>query len=92
MKVGDPAIQSDPSMSAAVQDAASAYRRAADVLDKAIAPGTTPVLAEAAHTAVNASRLLADAIGNNDPINGNAGDIADAAAGHIGLLCQRLAP
>jgi len=92
VKVGDPAIQSNPEWAAAVQNAADSYRRAGDALDRAIAPGTTPVLAEAAHTAVKALRFLGDAIGKGDPVNGNAGEIVDAAGGHVGLLCIRLAP
>jgi len=35
---------------------------------------------------------LGDAIGKGDPVNGNAGEIVDAAGGHVGLLCIRLAP
>ena len=91
-QVGDPAVQANPQWSAAVRDAATSYTRAADALDSAIAPGTTPVLAEAAHTAVDALRLLGDAMIKGDPINGNAAEIANSAGGHVGLLCQRLAP
>jgi hypothetical protein len=92
VKVGDPAIQSNPEWAAAVQNAADSYRRAGDTLDSAVTPGTTPVLAEAAHTAVKALRLLGDSISKGDPVNGNAGEIVDAAGGQVGVLCTRLAP
>lgn len=92
VKVGDPQIESNPSWKSAVDQAAASYNRAADALEGAIAPGTTPVLAEAAHAAVNALRLLGDSYAVNAPILGNAVDIANDAGGHVGLLCQRLAP
>jgi hypothetical protein len=92
VKVGDPQIQSNPAWKSAIDQAATSYHRAADSLEGAIAPGTTPVLAEAAQAAVNALRLLADSYAVNAPILGNSVDIANDAGGHVGLLCQRLAP
>jgi hypothetical protein len=92
LKLGDPQIESDPAMKAAVEQAAKSYRSAADVLAAAIAPGTTPVLLEAAHTAVNALRLLGDAYAVNAPTLGNTIDIANSAGNTVGNLCQRLAP
>jgi hypothetical protein len=50
------------------------------------------LLAEAANTAVQALRLLADTISKNDPISGNAADIGSATAKEIGVLCTRLVP
>lgn len=92
VKVGDPAIQGNPGWKAAVESAAKSYGEAGDVLDASIAAGTTPVLAAAAHTAVDALHLLGDAMSKGDPANGNAGELVEAAGGHVGLLCERLAP
>lgn len=92
VKAGDPAIEANAEWSSAVRTAADSYRRAGDALEGAIAPGTTPVLAEAAHTAVKALHLLGAALSTGDPVNGNAGEIVDSAGGHVGLLCTRLAP
>jgi hypothetical protein len=92
VKVGDPAIRSNPDWMAAVQRAADAYRNAGDVLAANISPGTTPVLAEASRTAVQSLKLLAIALDSTDPAVGNAGEIVDAAGAQVGRLCQRLAP
>jgi len=92
VNVGDPAIRSNPDWSNAVQRATDSYRQAGDVLAANITPGTTPVLAEAAQTAVQALHLLADAMAVTDPVIGNAGEIVNAAGAQVGLLCKRLAP
>ena len=89
-KIDDPAVRSNPEWSAALQKAGDLYRQASDALKSRIAPGTTPILAEAANTAVQALRLLGDTISKNDPISGNAGDIGNATAKEIGVLCTRL--
>lgn len=92
MKVSDPAVQSNPDWIAALQKAGSLYQQASDTLRAQIAPGTTPVLAAAANTAVPALRTLGDATANPTAANGNAFGIADAAAKEVGALCNRLAP
>lgn len=92
IKVGDPAVASNPQWAAAVQQAADFYRQAGDALAPNIAPGTTPVLAEAARTSVKALRLLADAIRTSDPITGNAVAIANETTQQTGDLCVRLVP
>ncbi len=92
VKIGDPAVASNPQWSAAVQQAADFYRQASDALAPNIAPGTTPVLAEAAHTSVKALRLLADAIKTSDAITGNAVAIANETTQQTGALCVRLVP
>lgn len=92
IKVGEPAIRSNPDWTAAAQRAADLYRKASDALRPAIAPGSTPMLAEAAATAVKELRVLADAISTNDPIIGNAIEIGNATAKEVGIVCMRLAP
>lgn len=92
MSVTDPAIRANPEWTAAVDRAGDLYRQAGDALASNITPGATPVLTEAAHTAAESARLLGDAISTRDPINGNAGEIANEAAAQMGALCQRLAP
>ena len=68
------------------------YSQAGSALESNIAPGTTPVLAEAAQTSVKALRLLGDAIRTSDPITGNAVTIANETTQQTGALCVRLAP
>lgn len=92
VKVGDLAIPSNPAWNAATQRAATAYRQASDVLNAAIAPGTTPMLAEAAATDVKELRLLSEATRTNDTMIGNAGEVANASAKTIATLCDRFAP
>lgn len=92
VKIADPAVQANPEWAAAVSKAGGFYRQASSALDGQIAPGTTPVLAAAAHTAVTALRTLGDSMSPPSDINGNAGEIANAAAAQVGVLCQRLAP
>lgn len=92
MKVLDPAVQSNPDWAAAVRRAGDYYRQASDALRAHIAPGTTPVLAQAANTAVNAFRLVGDAYVNGDPIAGNAFELALESSDQMVALCQRLAP
>jgi len=92
VKVGDLAIPSNPAWYAAAQRAAAAYRHASDVLNAGIAPGTTPMLAEAAATDVKELRLLGEAIRTNDTMIGNAGEVANASAKTIATLCNRFAP
>lgn len=92
VKVGDPATASNPEWAEAVKLAANYYRQASSALESNIAPGTTPVLAEAAQTSVKALRLLGDAIRTSDPITGNAVTIANETTQQTGALCVRLAP
>lgn len=92
VKVGDPAIPTNPDWNAAAQKAANLYRQASETLRSAFAPGTTPILSEAVATAVKELRLTADAIGTNDRAVGNAGTIGNATAYEVGTLCDRLAP
>lgn len=92
MRINDPAIQSNPEWSAAVVRAGDFYHQASEALDRQIAAGTTPILLEAATTAVKALRSLGDATSAPGEINGNAFDIANEAAAQVGVLCTRLAP
>ncbi|WP_241473890.1 hypothetical protein [Mycolicibacterium neoaurum] len=92
LKVGQPALATNPEWMALARQAAEFYGAASDSLAANIAPGTTPVLAEAARTSVKALRLLADAIRTNDPIVGNAGAIANETTQQTGALCTRLVP
>lgn len=92
MRINDPAVQSNPEWSAAVVSAGGFYHQASEALDRQIAPGTTPILLDAATTAVKALRSLGDATSAPGEINGNAFDIANEAAAQVGVLCTRLAP
>lgn len=92
VKVGQPEVPTNPTWNAAAQQAATAYRQASDALKVGIAPGTTPMLAEAANTGVKQLRLLADAISTNNLMIGNAIEVGNASAKEIGTLCTRLVP
>lgn len=92
MKVLDPAVRSNPVWAGAVRSAGESYRQASDALRAHIAPGTTPVLAQAANTAVSAFRLVGDAYVAFDPIAGNAFEMALESSDQMVALCQRLAP
>jgi len=92
MKISDPTIQSNPDWTAALQKASGFYQQASDALRSQIAPGTTPVLLNAANTAVLALHTLGDATANPTATNGNAFNAADAATKEVGILCNRLAP
>ena len=50
----DPAVQANPEWTAAVRKAGESLQQASDVAQGRDSPGTTPVLAEAANTAVKA--------------------------------------
>lgn len=92
VKVLDPAVQANPEWSAAVRSAGRFYKQASDALGSQIAPGTSPVLAQAAHTAVDAFQLVGNAYVTFDPIAGNAYEIALSASDQMVALCTRLAP
>jgi hypothetical protein len=92
MKIDDPAVWANPEWAAAVRRAGDFYRQASDALKTQIAPGATPVLTEAAHTAVKALHTLGDATADPGAINGNAFDIANKASAQMAVLCTRLAP
>jgi hypothetical protein len=92
INIGDPVVRTNPDWIATAQRAGDFYRQAGDALKSAIAPGTTPILAEAASTAVKALRVLGDANSTNDLVIGNAIEISNATAKEVGVLCTRLAP
>ncbi|WP_249026263.1 hypothetical protein [Mycobacterium xenopi] len=92
MTILDPAVQRNPEWAAAVRKAGGFYRQASEALAAQIAPGTTPVLNQAAQTAVKAFRVLGDSYITFDPISGNAHEIAVAASKQMTALCTRLAP
>jgi hypothetical protein len=92
IKIGQPAVPTNPEWSAAAKRAADFYKQASDALEQAVAPGTTPILAEAAATAVKELRLMSDTIGTNSVIDGNAGEIGNATAKEVSALCYRFAP
>jgi hypothetical protein len=92
IKIGDPVVPTNPDWTATAQRAGDSYRQASEALKSAIAPGTTPILAEAASSAAKALRVLGDAISTNDLIVGNAIEIGNATAKQVGVLCYRLAP
>lgn len=92
VRIGDPIVKTNPDWNAAAQQAASFYRQAGDAMASAIAPGTTPILAAAADTAVKELRLFSVVISTNDATVGNAGTLGNATANAVGTLCERLAP
>lgn len=92
VKINQPEVLANPAWNAAVQRAAAAYQRASDTLKAAIAPGTTPMLAEAAATGVKALHLLATSNSTGDPMTGNAVAMANETARMLGTLCERYAP
>lgn len=92
IEVGEGVVPTNPAWNAAVQRAAAAYERASEVLNAGIAPGTTPMLAEAAATDVKELRLLAEANRTDSLVIGNAIEIANASAKTIATLCNRFAP
>lgn len=92
MKVLDAAVQTNPEWAAAVRRAGEYYKQAGAAQLAQIAPGTTPVLAESAHTLADALQLIGHAYVNFDPIAGNAYDIVIAASDQMTDLCTRLAP
>jgi hypothetical protein len=92
VRIGDPIVKTNPDWNAAAQQAAGFYRQAGDAMSSAIAPGTTPILAAAAATAVKELRLFSDVISTNDATVGNAIQLGNATAEEVGTLCDRLAP
>lgn len=92
VKVLDPAVQQNPEWASAVGTAGGYYTQASEALRAKIAPGTTPVLANAADTAVKAYRVLGDSYTKFEPIAGNAHDLAVEASDQMVALCTRLAP
>ncbi|TQK27180.1 hypothetical protein FBY28_0129 [Arthrobacter sp. SLBN-53] len=91
MRIDDPAVQTNPEWSAAVIKAGDFYHEATEALHQQIAPGTTPILREAATTVVKALRILAEGT-SEARISGNAFEIGNEAAAQLGVLCTRLAP
>lgn len=92
VKVLDPAVQQNPEWAGAVRTAGGYYTQASEALRAKIAPGTTPVLANAADTAAKAFRVLGDSYTKFEPIAGNAHDLAVEASDQMVALCTRLAP
>lgn len=91
-KILDPATQQNPEWADAVRKAGGLYIQAADILQSKIAPGSTPVLSEAATTAAKTYRVLGNSYKNFEPIVGNARDMAQEVSDEMAALCTRLAP
>ncbi|WGI36178.1 hypothetical protein QDT91_29620 (plasmid) [Mycolicibacterium aubagnense] len=92
MTVHDPAVRANPGWSAAVQSAGDYYQQASDFLRAHIAPGTTPILASAADTAVLALSTFGYAEKNFEPGARDAIDVVHASADTVAHLCDRLSP
>lgn len=92
MSILDPAVRTNADWTAAVQRAGDLYRQASTALQAQIAPGTTPILANAAATAVQAFQALGDSYSGFDAIAGNAHDVATESSDQMAVLCKRLAP
>jgi hypothetical protein len=91
-KILDPATQQNPVWADAVRKAGDLYIQGADILQSKIAPGTTPILFEAATTAAKTYRVLGNSYKNFEPIAGNAHDMAQEVSDEMAALCTRLAP
>lgn len=92
MTVRDPAVRANPEWTAAVQSAGDYYQQASDFLRTHIAPGTTPILASAANTAVLAMSSFGYAEKNFEPGARDAIDVVHASADTVAHLCDRLSP
>lgn len=92
VKAGDPVVATNPAWTGTLRSAASYYSQAKDALRSGIAPGTTPILSEAASSAVNALGALIEALNTNAATVGNAIQLGNATAKEVGTLCDRLAP
>lgn len=94
VRTDDPIILYDPHWQAVVSAAGRFYRQAGDALAAEIPPGATPILAEAANTAVLAMYFLGDTTASADLVyaSGDALAIANATSRELAALCSRLAP
>lgn len=92
VKILDPIVQQDPKLSDAVRSAGEYYIQASQALATNIAPGTTPVLFDAANTMAKSLRVLGDSYTTFNPIAGNAHAITNEANSQMIALCSRLAP
>lgn len=92
VKVLDPVVQQTPELANAVRSAGDYYIQASQALERKIAPGTTPVLLNAATSMAKALRALGDSYKTFDPIAGNAHEIVNEANAQMIALCSRLAP
>ncbi|WP_293003393.1 hypothetical protein [Mycobacterium sp.] len=92
MTILDPAVRGTPEWSAAVRKAAGLYGEAGDALSAGIAPGTTSVLSQSAHSASSALHALDTADSTFDPANGNTYHLVRESADTMDVLCDRLAP
>lgn len=88
----DPAVREDPERTAAVRHAGDLFQQASDALNAAIAPGTTQVLAEMAHTTVGSLGALSTAYKASDEASGDAITVARTTAHSMSALCKRLVP
>lgn len=88
MDILDPAVQANPALKAGVQEAGRLYGEASAVLK--VAPGTTPLLANAVTTASKALRALSTAYVTFNPVNGNTYQMASEASTTMDVLCERL--
>lgn len=88
----DPSVRNNPTWTSAVQKAADLYRQAGDTLSAGIAPGTTPILDQTAHTATAALYALSTGYGTFDPASGNTYSTTHEASDAMDALCNRLAP
>jgi len=92
LTIADPVIRTNPAWDDAVRTAGDLYHRASQALRSQIAPGTTPILANASDTAAQSLNMLGETLIGDRDLNGNASAIADAAAEQMAVLCTRLAP
>jgi hypothetical protein len=92
MTILDPAVQSTPAWRAGVIKAGDLYGQASQTLEAGIAAGTTPVLEQTAHSAVEALRALSTATTSFDEASGNGFGLVKTVANATDVLCERLAP
>lgn len=92
VKVLDPMVRQNSAWADAVRSAGDLYIQAGQAIQSKIAPGTTPVLAQAAATAAKTYQVLGNSYKNFEPIAGNAHDMAQEVSDEMAALCTRLAP
>lgn len=90
LSVLDAQKQNNADWKAGVMKAAAAYAKAADVLT--VAPGTTPILADAAEGARATLRTLSNAYRTFADTSGNAYAAAKESGVMVNVLCNELAP
>lgn len=86
--IDSPAVQDTPAWRSSVMRASTLFNQAASTFETQIAPGTSPMLAQTADTAVSALRTLSEAYKTFDPISGNSVPTFRATQKALDWLCR----